>query len=173
MAASLSRPRASIPIRASVIASLVAGGVLLAPEAGAATGSAICVSHFPVSLEPGLTMSESSFRYSSNGHAGRVTCVGSIDGHTVTGPGTIWDEGVGRGSCNGGSLQGFHEYRIPTEAGVVTVRRPVVGTYQGVVGVRDHRRSYPGGFVFYPTKGDCVTAPATSADAVAHGIMLD
>jgi hypothetical protein len=159
------------PARLALIGSLLAGGVLLGPAANAAEGSAVCVSRFPVSLTPGLSMSESTFRYSSNGQAGTVTCVGSIDGHAVTGPGTVWDEGIGHGSCNGGTVEGFHVYKIPTDAGVLTIQRPVLGMYQGVVGVRDHRRSYPGGFVFYPTTGDCVTAPATVADAVAYGVL--
>ena len=101
-----------------------------------------------------------------------VRCVGTIGGHAITGPGTIWDEGIGHGSCNGGTVEGFHEYRIPTEAGVVTFRLPVKGIYHAVAGVRDPAESYPGGFVFYPTKGDCVTAPASTADVVAYGFVL-
>lgn len=164
--------RSSTAARLALVGSLTVGGVMLAPAADAATRSAVCTASFPINLTPGLGMAESTFRYSSNGQAGTVTCVGWIQGHRVTGPGTVWDEGVARGSCNGGTVEGFHVYKIPTENGILTFQRPVSGTYQGVAGIRDPQRSYPGGFAFYPTTGDCVTAPATRADVVAYGFLL-
>lgn len=165
--------RSRIPVRMALVGSLVAGGVLLGAPAHAATNDARCVARGTVHLSPGLTLSPtgSEWRYSSNGPTGTVDCVGSVNGHAITGPGTFLDEGVGQGDCNGGTISGHNIYTVPTDAGPQTIRVPVEAEYHGIAGVREPA-NYPGGFAFAPAEGDCVSTPLTAVDVVVYGFSL-
>ena len=159
--------------RAAVTAPLVAVVVLPGGPAAAASGPAVCVSKVTVGLTPGLTFESTDFHYSSGGPTGTVFCVGSINGHEITGPGTVEDIGAGTGGCNGGSISGANIYTLPTTGGTVTVRQPVEAQYAGPTGMRvKGTNTYPGGFGFAPTKGDCVAAPLTEVEVVIYGVML-
>lgn len=59
---------------------------------------------------------------------------------------------------------------IPTEDGTVNLQVPIKAHYVGALGVRDVP-SYPGGFAFRPTAGDCVTAPVTGVEVYIYGVL--
>ena len=60
---------------------------------------------------------------------------------------------------------------IPTAGGAAHLTIPVEFTFLGGVGQRP-AGAFPGGFVFYPTHGDCVTAPLSEFGIVIYGTLL-
>jgi hypothetical protein len=165
--------------------SLLAAALLLTgvPTAGAATtfggtatvrvatGSrAVCVAEFRNTLSPGVSLVPATVAYTSGGKTGSIKCVGSVNGHAVTGPGTIGDKGIAQGTCASGSISGVLSMTIPTVAGPVNLEIPAVGTFAAGVGLRPTGQ-FPGGFVFVPTRGNCVLTPATEIAVVVHGIL--
>lgn len=71
----------------------------------------------------------------------------------------------------GGKVDGVNIVTVPTAAGDQKFQIVIDASYNGILGIRDSS-SYPGGFVFFPTAGDCVTAPVTEAVVVIPGILL-
>jgi hypothetical protein len=140
-------------------------------EPAAPTGSqAICVAQWTDALTPGISLTPSTVSFTSNGPTGTITCVGSVRGHAVTGPGTFGEQGTIRGTCTSGSGEALFVMTIPTDGGPATVILPAVFTTVGTVGLRP-TGTFPGGFVAVPTQGDCVTTPVTQIAVVLHGTL--
>jgi hypothetical protein len=112
---------------------------------------------------------------------GTIMCVGTINGHRVTGPGTFGHKGrTWDGDCFGNQGAGTFSYTIPTTEG----RQHVTGTYTESRGVTQEgpvEAEQPGA-VFYGrhqvvptgvvTSGqNCTDRPVTEVDAVLVGIF--
>ncbi|MGQ0464902.1 MAG: hypothetical protein ACT4QG_06240 [Sporichthyaceae bacterium] len=137
-----------------------------------ASGPAVCNAQVTVALKPGVSTNSGSFDYASNGQNGTITCQGEVNGSPVTGPGTVEDRGKGSGSCMGGKVEGVNIVTIPTAKGPQTFTIPVRADFNGPLGIRNPAPDYPGGFLFAPTKGDCVTGPITEVIVQIPGILL-
>lgn len=137
-----------------------------------ASGPAVCNAQVTVALNPGVSTSAQSFDYASSGPSGTITRRGEINGSPVTGPGTIEDKGKGNGSCTGGKIEGVNIVTVPTAKGPQEFTIPVQADFNGPLGIRNPSPEYPGGFLFAPTKGDCLTAPITEVIVQIPGILL-
>jgi hypothetical protein len=149
---------------------LLIGSIAMPTSAVAETQSlATCVDQHPVTFSPGisLTSGTSSFRT----EPGPITCVGAVDGDEITGPGTFSQHGVAQGDCSQGSLSGTVFITVPTSAGPTKLTIRYQGTYGPAVGVKS-APELVATFVYYPTKGDCITTPVTEIAATQETTLM-
>ncbi|HEV3365664.1 MAG TPA: hypothetical protein VG795_16290, partial [Acidimicrobiia bacterium] len=151
------------PCLAGVLCALLSP-VLAAPAYGAQDTSASCTFIFPNRLSPGFTLTSSTGTYGSGGETGTITCLGSLDGHRVTGPGTFGFEGVYTGDCFGNVGSGTYFFTIPTDVG----SKHFTGSYterrtgfNGPIQASQPGGRFQGVFLALPQKGDCLTSPVT------------
>lgn len=137
---------------------------LAIPAAGDDRASATCTFIFPNRLTPGFTLTFSTGTYGSGGETGTITCLGTLDGYRVTGPGTFGFEGVYTGNCFGNTGSGTYSFTVPTEVGA----KHFTGTYterrtgfNGPIQASQPGGRFEGFFFVSPQKGDCLTAPVT------------
>jgi hypothetical protein len=142
-----------------------------AEPAAPAASQAVCVGEWQDTVTPGIGLTPSSATFTSNGPTGKMTCVGSVNGHTVTGPGTLAEQGTVIGTCASGSGSGILSITLPTDGGPVSLIITATFTYVGGVGLRTTPPTFPGGFIFVPAKGDCVVTPVTQIAIVLHGAL--
>lgn len=157
-----------LPVGAMV--ALLLAVVLTLPAPARASSRAACVASWRDTVSPGITLTPAVGAFTSHGETGTITCVGSVKGHRVTRPGTFGEQGVVRGNCAFGSGSALFSMTIPTSAGAARLQIPAVFTYAGGVGLRP-TGIFPGGFVFYPVRGDCITSPVTEIAVVLHGTL--
>jgi hypothetical protein len=160
---------ARCPGVASILAVLLAT-VLVVPAGAAASSRAACVANWRDTVSPGVSLSAAAAAFTSHGETGTITCDGSINGHHVTGPGTIGEEGALRGTCAAGSGSARLSLTIPTTAGPARLQIPVEFTFVAGLGLR-RTDIFPGGFAFAPLQGNCITSPITEVAIFLHGIV--
>jgi hypothetical protein len=90
--------------------------------------------------------------------------VGTFYGHRVTGPGSFGDEGIYTGTCVLVHTSGRYLFTVPADAGPMHFVATYAANSIGLVARTDG--SLPGARltrvdIFVPTRGDCVTTPAT------------
>ena len=126
--------------------------------------SATCTIIFPNRLSPGFSLTPSTGTYGSGGETGTISCLGSLDGHRVTGRGTFGFEGVYTGDCFGNTGSGTYSFTVPTEAG----SKHFTGSYSerrtgfnGSIQASQPGGHFQGAFLVLPQKGDCLTSPVT------------
>jgi len=153
--------------RAGVAAGLVAvflSMVMVWPAHGQGVTSATCSATLSVRTSPGLTLFSGSDAVTTGGETGSIICVGTFNGHGVTGPGSIGLMGTIVGTCLADSGSGTYSFTIATDAGPMhfagTFKESSVGPI-GPVEAFLPGAHYRGIEVFVPTHGDCVTTPAT------------
>lgn len=112
-------------------------GASLAGLPGTAAGATQAVCRFTMdeSVTPGLTLSGSTGSYATRAPA-NVTCTGRVDGQEPTGAGTYEHRGrygtLDPDDClSGGEGDGEFTLKIPTAAGIRTIRRPFTFTFGG------------------------------------------
>jgi hypothetical protein len=171
----MARPSRSIGRTAAftLFAIFTLGGAV-APGALAADSAATCSLDIGLTLRPGLTLASSSGSIASS-DAGRLNCVGVIDGSVANGPGEFRVFGTYSGTVVLGTTTGRASYSIPTTggpkrgtvgysvvwvgtAGVITLADPVYGNATGP-------------FAFLPT-GNGVTRPVTSIRWISQQITF-
>lgn len=117
-------------------------------------------------------MRPSTVAYGSGGETGSITCVGTIDGHRVTGPGSFGFEGIYTGDCFSNVGSGTYFFTVPTDTGLAhfagTYTESRLGLTGPVNGSQPGAR-FTGGHVTVPTKGNCVTTPVTEVLAYMVG----
>jgi hypothetical protein len=135
------------------------------PEAGG-DNDAICTLEFTEYFSPGITLTRESGNQNSGGEVGSIACKGKLQGRTITGPGTIGNEGVRDADCILDRSAGRYFATLPTEEGPMRVE----GTYSlERTGLNfnietDQSGAHGTGFgVVIPSKGDCVVTPLTEA----------
>jgi hypothetical protein len=138
------------------------------PSAAPFSSTAICSDQHTVTFSPGITLSSGSYTFSTK--PGPMTCVGQVKGQAITGPGALAQNGVAEGDCSHGSLAGTLFLSIPTAAGVTNLSIPYKGTYAPGVGLKsaDHMSAI---FEFYPTRGDCISAPLAEIGALQQTVV--
>jgi hypothetical protein len=143
-----------------------------AAEPAAPASQAVCIGQWQDTVTPGIALTPSTATFTSNGPTGEITCVGSVKGHAVTGPGTLAEQGTVQGTCASGSGSGLLAITLPTDGGPVSLIIPAIFTFVGGVGLRSSPPTFPGGFIFVPTRGDCVATPVTAIAIVLHGTLM-
>ncbi|MFN2555602.1 MAG: hypothetical protein ABR592_01805 [Nitriliruptorales bacterium] len=131
-----------------------------------------CTAVLDVAFEPGLSIapSKGTFRTSK---PGLVECAGMLQGHEVSGPGSLSLAGnYGQSSDAGDTCSlvlgtGTYSLTLPTRRGSVSEKgefAEVLGpTRQGSFSAVSEERKWTGDFDFSPTQGDCLLAPITAA----------
>jgi hypothetical protein len=133
--------------------------------------NAYCHFEFPLTISPGLSVTPRSAKLTSGGRSGRVTCSGHVYGKAITGTGTVAVRAHAVAStCGYGSGTGETRLELPTADGTVKVKYPFTFHYVGATGSFMGKKA-SGGFVFAPTKGDCVTAPITKVHVESFGVL--
>ena len=163
-------------LRQGIVATLAAGALLGTSSAQASgTTSAVCSPQLSVTISPGFRVVASSGTISSGGETGSIVCAGEIDGHAVTGPGTVGlDETYANGDCVSHVGVGTVRVSIPTTAGVVhlvgaaTSRRTALAL---VAEAQFPGASYSGAGVALPTQGDCILTPMRRALLTVTGLL--
>jgi len=152
--------------------SCLLGSVPVGP-AVAAEPAARCTFDYHPRIHPGLSLTPSSGTIDSDQATGVATCTGSIDGKTITGPGTFgfagsYGDPVPASCQSGGVGKGAVIISFPTEGGTVALKDPA--TYQFgpgsgyPPGIGDWTGSRTvGSYLVLPDQGDCVTTPVTQA----------
>jgi hypothetical protein len=150
------------------VAALLLSTFMLPAQARGAT-SAVCSIVSSLDLAPGLSLTEGSGTYGTGGHeTGSMTCVGTFDGHAVTGPGFFGFEATYVGTCLADHGSGRYTFTVPTDAGTMHVAGTYTESSIGPLGQIEGSQpgaSVTGNFVFYPTQGDCAVSPVTRAQA--------
>jgi hypothetical protein len=158
----------------AVLAAVIMLVLVPGSPAGAASGStASCVMKSLLSFSPGITgTSPRKVASSTHGETGMITCVGKVNGHDATGAGTIGFDGLWDLSCLGGKGTETVSLTIPTAAGPQKFTFSVNETVVPPAGYKTGGPFVgPVPFVFYPTKGDCVTSPITELGFAASAAL--
>jgi len=150
-------------------------------EAEAAEG-ATCSVTFVIVLDPGFSMQGSTGTHRSEA-PGVLECDGMVNGSSITGAGTIADDGPygtdDPDSCMTGSEgTGVDHITLPTEAGSQVIDSqftytaakpsngsPLRGQFTG--------SRFTGTFELRPLEGDCVSKPITKVEIKATGVIRD
>ena len=146
----------------------LATGVLLAPAAPASAAAPVvdlnCTITVTTDINPPLTPRLQNHAFVSHGLTGTANCTGTVDGNTVTGPGSfaISDQVVS--DCTQAHGAGTFVLKIPTTSGTKTVTGRF--TVVAVAGTTVSSGDIAGTATVISADGDCVTTPITSATAV-------
>lgn len=139
--------------------------------ARAEQSTAVCSFYFDNGFisSPGVVSGKSS---SANWRAGPspFICVGSVNGHQITGPGVIWEYGTLEGSCEEGEGMGWQHGLLPTTEGTVRIENAAPFWWKFGAGALEGPRMR-GTFVFWPTAGNCLTEPVTQYGQVTQAIL--
>jgi hypothetical protein len=155
--------RRALRIGGSLAAPAAVALLAAAPAHAAGATSAVCTTAFAATFSPGFSLTPSSGTVSSNGDV-RMTCVGTVDGRRITGPGTVGIDYVyAPGStCLSHKGSGTVRFTLPTTAGTthmvgaLTVRR--AGLLFSAKGQFPAARMNGIGVVA-PASGNCVFTP--------------
>jgi hypothetical protein len=153
---------------------LATAALMLLPTPARAddTGSvASCTHRWTDTASPGIGTSPDTSRFTSDGEKWPLVCEGTVRGFPVTGPGTFGEYGVIEGACAAGAGEVNFSFTIPTTAGEQKFRLKFTFVY-GPGGGASRTDEFPGAFVFYPTKGDCVHAPVTEFKVVRTAVLF-
>ena len=161
---------------------ILVAGVLSAASTGSAAASdgrpgttthqlaAACHFNPNFALTPGPVGQTTTTGWVTSEGAAPLDCVGTLDGATITGPGTIRTTGSYTGSCTSGSGTLTEYVMLPTANGFVSLVSSLRFSYLGSGGT--FTGTYLSGvFSYTPLEGDCVTTPMsrTVARHIAHG----
>ncbi len=163
---------------AALAAPLAIAWLAAASAQAAGETSATCVHEFTATITPGFSMTPSSGTQTTNGETGTMLCTGTVDGHRVTGEGTVgFHMDYSGGSCAGeNSSGGTVRVTLPTTAGVehfvgtLTVSRTLLAVRADVQfdGMR-----YGGTGVALPRQGACPLLTLRQALLVFAGTLSD
>ncbi len=146
---------------------------------GAGT-SAQCFFSADVTLTPGLSMTPSAGKFTTNGETGRSACYGVARGQQIEGLGPIGFEGdygvAGGDTCAGGVATGVGVLTVPTRGGPVRITAPFAVNYVSTglgyfTAVAEDGTNFSGTIEFAPLAGDCLTAPLTAFRLVSQATL--
>jgi hypothetical protein len=152
---------------------------LYTPNAAASTQhstKAICSYMADVYGSPGGTLVSSSTTFSTRDESGRITCIGTLKGRRMTGPGSFGTDGTATGSCVALHVSGEYFFTVPTDDGPMHFTTTYIDNtirLTGVVHGTDPRFHLAGAETFVPIHGDCVTTPLTQAHSITTFIVTD
>jgi hypothetical protein len=166
-----------------LLAAVAFPALVASPAQAQGETEAVCSFVWKAYFSPGFTMTKGTGIYGTGvridgAETGRMTCVGMINGHWVTGPGTFGHKGnTWDGSCFGNQGAGTFSYTIPTAGGP----QHITGTYtesrginqEGPVEARQPGAVFSGRHQVLPpgvtSWQDCINRPVTEVDAVLVG----
>lgn len=141
-------------------------------SAAESESTASCYGTERISFSPGISTTSQEQTFTTHGETGTINCYGRVKGHEVTGPGTFGEDGVLEGTCSGGKGSSIISVTIPTSAGSEKLSLRATFTYGPGYGSKyGDSLMGPLTFVYYPTQGDCVTAPVTEGAFSAQGFL--
>jgi hypothetical protein len=150
------------PVRYLALLALAAAVPLMPATAASAAPvpDLDCTITVTTDVDPGVTTELRHVAVTSHGLTGTANCTGTIDGATVTGPGTFAVTIQETANCTQLAGQGEFVLQVPTTDGVKTVAGTfdVSGTSAGAVLVGDLTGT---AHVTAVLEGDCVTTPLT------------
>lgn len=156
-----------------ILVGISIASLFIQPAAAAQTSAAggdndaVCNLTFREYFSPGFTLTPTSGTQNSGGEVGSIDCRGKLQGHNITGPGTIGNEGFLHDStCLLDHTTGRYFATLPTDAGPIRID----GTYSLLrtgltltVEAEQPEAHGTGSALVIPTKGDCLTTPVTEA----------
>jgi hypothetical protein len=156
------------------------------PTASAATESArtsvaaVCSATIPLNISPGLlALTRTQGSNQSLGETGSLSCLGTLDGHPVAGPGTVGFTGTYDGTCNSTSGTGTWSFSLPVDDNGVTrvVHHGGAYTAPGLSLVIIFTGDFETGRLagtgpVLPVQGNCLTQPMTKASFILTGLQL-
>jgi hypothetical protein len=149
-----------------VLSAILLTGLVSAPAHAQGGTSAVCTFVFSLNISPGLSLTPTWSTFGTSGENGTVICVGTFNGHQVTGPGSagVHNDSTVFGTCLSDHGSGKFSMSLPTDAGSVrfegTFRESSIGPAGEVSGTIPGA-TFTGVEFFLPTEGDCVLNPAT------------
>jgi hypothetical protein len=156
------------PVRYALLAAL-AGAALLVPATPAAAAAQVvglnCVTTVTTDIHPGVSLDVHTFSVHSRGLTGTAVCTGTVDGVTVTGPGTFGIHEHVVGNCFAASGSGTFILKVPTTEGVKVVTGQFDLTAAAATGTV-HTGDLSGTSRVIAANGDCVNTPVTQSTAV-------
>jgi hypothetical protein len=164
-------------LRIAVTLAALTGVALLAaaPARAAGATSAVCSNDFTATVTPGFSMVRSAGTIATRGETGLLVCVGTIDGHRITGPGTMGIRyAYSRGTCVAHVGSGTVSFSIPTTAGTkhmtgaLTVRRIALVIHAEA---RFPTARFSGIGHPIPTQGTCLTTPLRLFLVTVNGVL--
>jgi len=143
----------------------------------AATTSAQCTGQLKLSITPGFGLAPGSGTLTSHGESGIITCIGTIAGHRVTGPGTVGlDESYARGDCLSHVGTGTATLTVPTTAGPVLMAGAATSRRTGLAlhaEVEFPGARFDGAGLAIPLQGSCLISPMRQALITVSGRLSE
>ncbi len=165
------RRRAAFAATACVVLMALCG-----VPAQASSSTAICTVTATLNLSPGLWyFTPTSGTNTSLGETGTLSCTGSINGKTITGPGSVgFDATYTNSTCAAVNGGGTWFFTVPTSGGPVHREGPYSGPAIGPV--IPFQGWFADGYAtgagpVMPTQGDCLLSPLTKANLTAAIVM--
>jgi len=159
----------------TILVTLIGIAAFSAPAQATGATSAICTNLFTITITPGWSMTPTSGTVTTHGETGSVICVGQIDGHRVTGAGTMGiDETYTNVTCPSSIITGIIRMTIPTTAGIKHMKGALHVRRIGLI-VRPKadfpNAQFSGIGVAIPTQGTCLLTPLTQARLSVTGTL--
>jgi hypothetical protein len=153
--------------RATLAAALlIAAAPATSAQAAPATDAA-CTSVFTAYVTPGFDAHPSAGSGTTRGETGALLCTGTVDGHRITGPGTMgFDETYRDAACLSDASSGHFSATLPTTSGPMQLGGDLEAHRVGFVEfveITFPRAHFSGLGPIVPTKGDCVIRRITEA----------
>ena len=142
----------------------------------AARTSAACTGQLTLTIAPGFSVTPSAGTLTSHGQTGTLTCIGTIDGQRVTGPGTVGlDETYARGDCLSHVGTGTATITVPTTAGPKHLAGAATSRRIGLAlsaEVRFPSARFSGVGLAVPLQGSCLLTPMRQALITVTGTLI-
>lgn len=160
----------------AVLASLVIAAFAVADAQAAPATSATCTGLLTINLTPGFTATPGSGSATSGGQTGTMTCLGTLDGHRITGLGSFgaqetYTTGAG---CLTDTSSGQVSATFPTTAGPVSIVGALLARRLGLIEsieIAFPRSHFSGIAVDVPTIGTCLLSPLQQVLVSVTGVL--
>ena len=152
---------------------LLAPATATAEEPAEGPTAAICSARATMSFAPGTRLVGGAGTNASTD--GSISCVGVVNGHRITGPGTLAFNDVyglspGGQSCAFDIGAGTQTYTLPTDAGPARISEPF--TFYGAPAGSFLAPVFSGTFQVVPTDGStCVSTPVRRSVILMQGAL--
>jgi hypothetical protein len=156
----------TVKCRYLVLAGLLIAVAATADASAAPPTSATCTGLITVSLSPGFTPTAGVGTGTSGGQTGKMVCLGTLDGHQITGPGTFSAEEnyTSGAACLTDTSNGQVSATFPTTDGPISITGALQARRVGLVesiGIQFPGSQFGGGAIDVPTDGNCLIGPLT------------
>ena len=156
----------TVKCRYLVLAGLLIAVLATADASAAPATSATCTGLMTVSLSPGFTPAAGVGTATSGGQTGEMLCLGTLDGHQITGTGTfgVKEKYTSGAACLTDTSKGQVFATFPTTGGPISITGTLQARRVGLVesiGIQFPGSQFTGVAIDVPTEGNCLTDPLT------------